>query len=89
MYLCVYCCAFLYISTFYGVAKYQRVGDVKRLNQYVGHPAPSAATDPPHTPLSDIGDQISHDTVNQMPCSIVWKGIIARDTNPRAGRDKY
>lgn len=71
--------------------KYQRVGDVKRLSQNVGHLPqwPQTTHTHTHTPLSDIEDQISHDTVNLMPCSIVWKGIIARDTNPRPGRDKY
>lgn len=34
-------------------------------------------------------DQISHETVNLMPSSIVCKEIIAHSTNPEAVRDKY
>lgn len=78
----------MYICALYAVIKYQRAGDVKRLNQYVGQPSQGTQTHT-HTLVSDREDQISHDTVNLMPCSIVWKGIIARDTNPRPGRDKY
>ncbi len=45
-------------------------GHIKRLNQYVGQL-------PPLPQLNDREDQISHETVNLVPCSIVWKGIIA------------
>lgn len=46
-----------------------------------------AGTDLPQ--LNDREDQISHETVNLGLCSIVWKGIKARSTNPEAERDKY
>lgn len=47
----------------------------------------ASLTQTPHNSMTE--DQISDDTVNLMPCSIVWKGIIARHTNPQAVRDKY
>lgn len=50
-------------------------------------PSPSDGTDPPQG--NDGEDPISDETVNPMPCSIVWKGIIACSTNPQAVRDKY
>ncbi|CAB1442987.1 unnamed protein product [Pleuronectes platessa] len=41
-------------------------------------------THPTTTQRQRGSDQISHETVNLVPCSIVWKGIIARSTNPEA-----
>lgn len=34
-------------------------------------------------------NQISHETVNLMSCSIVWNGIMARHPNPEPVRGKY
>uniref|UniRef100_A0A3B3ZCH0 Uncharacterized protein n=1 Tax=Periophthalmus magnuspinnatus TaxID=409849 RepID=A0A3B3ZCH0_9GOBI len=49
------------------------------------------AMDPPSSgpELYDGEDQISHETVNLVHRSIVWKEITARTTNPGAVWDKY
>lgn len=60
------------------------------MRRYVGQLASNPDAPPSHTLFhSHTQNQISHETVNLMSCSIVWKGIMARHPNPKAVRGKY